>query len=198
MSNLIFPQVLVATVDGEFMFYDTGWTSMSNGQLVLFNKEVAHTVFPAGQWKSVSSYRTPVDAPEEDEKSEDLFDEIANFMKAGGQVVPETPEKEVSASVITYIDRVQEEVEETRDAWFVNRVPEAVDGFLDTAYVAITGAIRIAGVEKARECWEAIMRANTSKIDGTYGETITNPKTGKILKPKGWKAPDIKGILGRD
>ncbi|MDK6943973.1 hypothetical protein QP251_13955, partial [Enterococcus faecalis] len=84
------------------------------------------------------------------------------------------------------------------NAWFLDLAPGAVDGFLDTAYVAITGAIRIAGVEKARECWEAIMRANTSKIDGTYGETITDPKTGKILKPKGWKAPDIKGILDRD
>lgn len=197
MCKPILPQVLVVTESDEFMFYDTGWTAQSSGQLVLHDGEGAHTVFPAGQWKSVSSYQTPVDTPE-DEKPEDLFDEIANFMQAGGQIIPETPERVAPVDVIYYIDRVREEVEETRNAWFLDLAPGAVDGFLDTAYVAITGAIRIAGVEKARECWEAIMRANTSKIDGTYGETITDPKTGKILKPKGWKAPDIKGILDRD
>ena len=189
--------VLVQTEPEQYLFEDSDFRAGGDGSLAVQHETSfeTHTVFAPGEWKAVSVYETKI---QNDVSGEDLFDEIANFMRAGGQTVPDSPEKNVAVDLITYLSRVQEEVGETQEAWYQNNVPEAVDGFLDTAYVAITGAIRIAGVEKARECWEAILRANTSKIDGTYGETVTDPKTGKILKPKGWKAPDIKGILDRD
>lgn len=188
---------LVQTHDDQYLFEESGFLVTKVGDLSVCYEEDGgcHTTFAPGEWKAASIYETKI---ENKVPGEDLFDEIALFMRAGNQEVPDKPVGRVPAGVAGFIDRVREEVKETSDAYFMNRQAEAVDGFLDTAYVAITGAIRIAGVEKARECWEAIMRANTSKIDGTYGETVTDPNTGKILKPEGWTAPDIEGILGRD
>ena len=192
------PNVLVQTEPEQYMFEDSDFQITETGMLaIIYNNDdlETHTAFPPGEWKAVSIYETKI---QNDVPGEDLFDEIALFMRAGNQEVPTKPVVGVPADVALFIERVREEVKETSDAYFLNHQAEAVDGFLDTAYVAITGAIRVAGVKKARECWEAILRANTSKIDGTYGETVTDPDTGKILKPEGWKAPDIKGILGRD
>ena len=188
---------LVQTQDEQYLFEDSDFQISENGTLAICydnDDHEIHTVLPPGEWKAASIYETKI---ENKVPGEDLFDEIALFMRAGNQVVPHKPSSGVPVDVAGFINRVREEVKETSDAYFTNNRAEAVDGFLDTAYVAITGAIRIAGVEKARECWEAIMRANTSKIDGTYGETVTDPDTGKILKPEGWTAPDIEGILGR-
>lgn len=150
-------------------------------------------VYQQGHWYSVTD-GVRAEAP----ARPDMFSEIADFMRAGGQKVPAKPEKSVPKDVDRFVDRVREEIIETTTAYFMTDKPEVVDGFLDTAYVALTGAIRVAGEKKARECWEAIMRANTSKIDGTYGPTVRDEHTGKILKPEGWTAPNIESILGRD
>ena len=160
---------------------------LENGTLELKNGEdrsyVAH-----GAWSAVDVLRG--------DKS-DFIEEIADFMSAGGQQVPDEPMERVAYKTLSYLVRVDEEVDETFAAWEKDDTAEAVDGFLDTAYVAFTGALQLAGVEATREGWEAILRANTSKIDGTYGETVTDPGSGKILKPEGWQAPDIEGILAR-
>lgn len=122
---------------------------------------------------------------------------IAFFMKEGGQTVPgfyhefNVTEDEAREFVL----RLQEEVDEAAAGVLHLSDAETVDAFLDAAYAAFTGAIRIAGVEKAQKCWEAIVRANESKVDGTFGEKVQDPDTGKILKPNGWKHPDIEGIL---
>ena len=192
MSN-----VLVQTEPEQYVFENSDFAVLEKGVLGVCYADTDdyHTAFPPGEWKAVSVYETKI---QNDVPGEDLFDEIAAFMEAGGQVVPEHPEPEVPFSVNNFVVRVREELEETDAAFYYNKRPEAVDGFLDIAYAAITGALHIAGVKKTRECWEAIMRANTSKIDGTYGEIVRDEKTGKILKPEGWMAPDIEGILARD
>ena len=191
------PDVLVQTRDYEqFLFENSDFQTLEDNTLTIkgdISYDV-HTVFAPGEWKVVSILDMGIQGAV---LSEDLFTEIALFMSAGGQEVPDVPEQRVPADVSRFIVRTQDEVDETDNAYLQDDVAETVDGFLDTAYVAITGAIHVAGVEKTRECWEAIMRANTSKIDGTYGEMVTDPETGKILKPEGWQAPDIKGILGR-
>lgn len=124
------------------------------------------------------------------------MERIAFFMKEGGQTVPSGYDPHIfDDEVEVFIDRLQEEVDEAGAGVRLLDDAETVDAFLDAAYVAFTGAIRIAGVEKAQECWEAIVRANESKVDGTFGEKVQDPETGKILKPKGWKHPDIEEIL---
>ena len=189
--------VLVQTKYKQCLFEGSEFQVTTDGVLSVHHSLPfkPHTVFAPGEWEAASNYEVEIN---KDVPGEDMFDEIAVFMQAGNQKVPEQPVEVFSVADSKFIDRTADEVRETYEAFYEDNVPEGVDGFLDTAYVAITGAIHIAGVKKARECWEAIMRANTSKIDGTYGETVTDPGTGKILKPEGWKAPDIKGILERN
>lgn len=131
---------------------------------------------------------------------------IASFMALGGQVVPDDVDRDITTEEICrFIDRVEEEIEETFDASgfhdpaFRIQAPvnhaEVLDGFIDAAYAALTGAIRVAGEEKAKAAWDAVVDANLSKVDGRYGPPIINPETGKIGKPEGWIAPDIEAII---
>lgn len=120
------------------------------------------------------------------------INDVARFMSLGGQTVPAFPERDLYFEDIEpFILRMEEEVIETLKA---EDTSELVDGFLDTAYVAFTGAIRFAGEEKALEAWEAISKANLSKVDGSLGPIRRN-RDGKILKPEGFKHPDIEEVL---
>lgn len=121
-----------------------------------------------------------------------VINDVARFMSLGGQTVPPFPEPSFYIEdSLPFVRRVQEEVTEALDA---EDTPELVDAFLDIAYVAFTGAIRFAGEEKALEAWEAISKANLSKVDGSLGPVRRN-RDGKILKPEGFKHPDIEEVL---
>lgn len=126
------------------------------------------------------------------------IDNVASFMVLGGQTVPFNTDRDISNTEIRkFIERIDEEVEET---YFASargeiRFAEALDGAIDTAYVAMTLAIRLVGPEKARQAWDAVVDANLAKVDGRYGDPILNPNTGKIGKPEGWTAPDIEAII---
>lgn len=137
---------------------------------------------------------------------------IAKFMQLGGQTAPfDVDEMMTTAELLQFFGRIEDELFETQDAigyfdeyWGIN-VPhdelpprdyaETVDGFLDTAYTALSAAIRLAGVTKATQAWEAVCDANLAKVDGRHGPVVRNPDTGKIEKPEGWQAPDIEKIL---
>ncbi|WOT03408.1 hypothetical protein [Corynebacterium pyruviciproducens] len=122
-----------------------------------------------------------------------MLEQIADFMNAGNQKVPEKPRKDPFSYECWHIlNRVLEEYHETR---YAKTTAEALDGFLDIAYVAFTGALHVAGLKATEEAWKLINRANTSKIDGTYGPTVTDPLTGKILKPEGFKHPNIQEVI---
>ena len=122
-----------------------------------------------------------------------MFQQIADFMRAGRQRVPAIPRRRHNtAEFWEILGRIREEYDETRCA---ANTAEALDGFLDIAYVAFTGALHVAGLKATEEAWELINRANTSKIDGTYGPTVTDPLTGKILKPEGFKHPNIQEVI---
>lgn len=121
--------------------------------------------------------------------------DVAKFMYLGGQHVPDDVDTEGNRDLFPFVDRVIDEVQETYDGINAGDDAEIVDGFLDIAYAAMTGAIRKAGAKKARLCWEAICDANLAKVDKRHGPVVRDPETGKILKPEGWTSPDIEGIL---
>ena len=127
------------------------------------------------------------------------IDNVASFMDLGGQYFPNDTDRDISKSDIRkFIERIDEEVEETFEATFAGeeiQIAEALDGAIDTAYVAMTLAIRLVGPLKARKAWDAVVDANLAKVDGRYGDPIINPDTGKIGKPEGWTAPDIEAIV---
>lgn len=124
--------------------------------------------------------------------------QIAEFMRAGGQTVPEDLDPGLTLEELTqFITRTIDEIQETVEAAQKADYAEILDGFIDTAYVALSGAIRFVGEDKALAAWDAVVDANNAKIDGRYGDIVRDLDTGKILKPEGWQAPDMQAIIDR-
>ena len=82
-----------------------------------------------------------------------------------------------------------EELAETRDAMEAGDLPGVADGLADLIYVAIGAAISW-GID-LRPVWAEVQRANMAKEGGSTRED------GKVLKPPGWVAPDVAGVLDR-
>ena len=66
---------------------------------------------------------------------------------------------------------------------------DVADGIADLIYVLLGRAIAY-GID-LRPVWDEVQRANMSKEGG--GKRAD----GKILKPPGWRAPDINGVIAR-
>ena len=85
------------------------------------------------------------------------------------------------------LDMMQEELDETRNA-FVNKDPEEmVDGIVDLCVFAI-GTLEVFGVD-ANKAWDEVYKANMNKEVGIK-EGRPNPLgLPDLIKPKGWKGP---------
>lgn len=91
------------------------------------------------------------------------------------------------------------EINEMADAWnaftvsrSLEHLVEFVDGAIDSIYV-ILWTLNKLGVP-ADLCWKLVQDSNMAKL-GPDGKPIKNPETGKIMKPEGWKPPDLFGLL---
>ena len=85
------------------------------------------------------------------------------------------------------LDMMQEELDETRNA-FVNKDPEEmVDGIIDLCVFAI-GTLEVFGVD-ANKAWDEVYKANMNKEVGIK-EGRPNPLgLPDLVKPKDWKGP---------
>lgn len=68
-----------------------------------------------------------------------------------------------------------------------------IDGACDTIYVA-TGLLAACGVPDTPHLKE-VCKANDTKFPG--GRAKTDPRTGKYLKPLGWKPPNHKRMIDK-
>jgi hypothetical protein len=84
---------------------------------------------------------------------------------------------------------VEEETRELREAVETGNFPEAVDALVDILYVTLGAAVAW-GVDLDL-VWRAVHAANMAKGNGPMRED------GKRLKPHGWKAPDVAGVIDR-
>lgn len=82
---------------------------------------------------------------------------------------------------------VKEEYEELVAAVHEWNIPGIADSCADLVYVVVGLALAY-GID-LRPVWEAIQKANLAKAGGP------RRADGKLLKPPGWKHPDIKAIL---
>lgn len=92
------------------------------------------------------------------------------------------------------IKLINEEVnKELIPAMEANQLVEIADGIADAIYVLVGAAIEY-GIPLTR-VWNAVQKANMAKVDPTTGK-VRKRADGKVLKPEGWKAPDIVAALG--
>jgi predicted HAD superfamily Cof-like phosphohydrolase len=116
------------------------------------------------------------------------FKDQEQFMRACDQSVGKFDEKQYSM----YIKLIDEEHQELLEATLAEDPVEQLDALIDILVVTI-GAIHSMGAN-GEGAWNEVMRTNLAKIDPTTGK-VRKREDGKVLKPEGWKPPDLKPYL---
>jgi predicted HAD superfamily Cof-like phosphohydrolase len=91
-----------------------------------------------------------------------------------------------------YLSLIDEEMDELLQAVAANDRIEQLDALIDILVVTI-GAIRAGGMD-GEGAWKEVMDTNFAKIDPETGK-VRKREDGKVLKPEGWKAPELEQFL---
>ena len=92
------------------------------------------------------------------------------------------------------LSMMQEELDETKEAFKNENKEEIVDGIIDLCVFAI-GTLEVFGVD-ANKAWDQVYKANMSKEVGIK-EGRPNPLgLPDLVKPEGWEGPNHEGNHG--
>jgi len=91
-----------------------------------------------------------------------------------------------------YCGLIEEEFKELQLGIKNNNDVECLDALIDILVVTI-GAIHSMGAD-AEGAWKEVMRTNFAKINKDTGK-VRKREDGKVLKPLGWTAPNLKPYL---
>jgi len=91
-----------------------------------------------------------------------------------------------------YLNLIDEEHNELKQAVTDNDVTEQLDALIDILVVTI-GAIHSMGAD-GEGAWKEVMNTNFAKIDKKTGK-VRKREDGKVLKPVGWKAPELAQFI---
>ncbi len=117
------------------------------------------------------------------------FRDQEKFMRACDQTVGEFNQDQFNL----YVKLIDEEFnDELKVAVDNNDRVETLDALIDILVVTI-GAIHSMGAD-AEGAWKEVMSTNFAKIDKETGK-VRKREDGKVLKPLGWVAPDLKSFI---
>jgi len=122
----------------------------------------------------------------------DAVDDIKNFHRIMGQPVKSTPQFPIAKRASLRLDLIAEEYKETVQALTTGQLEDIGKELCDLIVVCIGTALEY-GIPLAN-IWEAVHASNMAKIDPHLG-VVKYRHDGKVLKPEGWKAPDVKAIV---
>lgn len=94
-----------------------------------------------------------------------------------------------------YLKLIEEEHQELKEAVAADDLTEQLDALIDILVVTI-GAIHSAGFD-GEGAWKEVMHTNFAKIDKDTGK-VRKREDGKVLKPLGWKAPELAQFLKKE
>lgn len=118
------------------------------------------------------------------------FRDQEKFMKACDQTVAQHN----MAQFMLYRNLIDEECKELAQACDTDDAVETLDALIDILVVTI-GAIHSMGAD-GEGAWKEVMATNFAKIDHETG-LVRKREDGKVLKPQGWVAPNLKPFLQR-
>ena len=113
--------------------------------------------------------------------------DVEDFHKKFEQKIGDNPGFSDEDTMKLRIALVEEEILELKDACKDNDFPSFVDAITDSIYVLLGTAIAT-GVD-IEPIWTEVQKTNMAKAVGNKRDD------GKLLKPEGWKTPDIKALL---
>lgn len=114
-------------------------------------------------------------------------DDVKAFHKKFGFPVREYPTVPEDGEQLLRMGLIVEEYEELLSAMGKKDLVGIADGAIDLIYV-ILGMLHTYGIDPA-PVWEEVQKTNMRKEGGSK-----NP-SGKLLKPPGWRPPNIRGAL---
>jgi predicted HAD superfamily Cof-like phosphohydrolase len=118
------------------------------------------------------------------------FTDVKDFHVAFGQRVGEKPELPEPEERSLRIKLLTEEFAEYTEAEIEHDLVEIADALADIIYIACGTAVSY-GIP-LDEIFNEVHRSNMAKlVDGK----VLRREDGKIQKPEGWAAPDIKSII---
>ena len=112
------------------------------------------------------------------------FRDQEKFMRACDQTTDSFNELQYAM----YVKLINEEHQELLEATLSDDRVEQLDALIDILVVTI-GAIHSGGFD-AEGAWKEVMSTNFAKIDKDTG-LVRKREDGKVLKPVGWKAPEL-------
>jgi len=107
------------------------------------------------------------------------------------EVYPAFPDDETR---LLRVELLREEYHEYLEAELNDDLVEVADGLADMM-VIIAGTAHAYGIPFEEICRE-VHRTNMAKADPITGK-LKRREDGKVLKPDGWIAPDLKSIIER-
>jgi predicted HAD superfamily Cof-like phosphohydrolase len=117
-----------------------------------------------------------------------VFEDQTKFMISCDQTVCEWNPDQLDM----YHTLIKEEVQELQEAFDDNDRVEILDALIDIIVVT-AGAINSMGAN-GQGAWDEVMKTNFAKIDINTGK-VKKREDGKVLKPEGWKEPDLKPFV---
>ena len=91
-----------------------------------------------------------------------------------------------------YLNLIEEEHTELKEAVAADDMTEQLDALIDILVVTI-GALHSMGAD-GEGAWKEVMKTNFAKIDRETGK-VRKREDGKVLKPLGWKSPELAPFL---
>ena len=116
------------------------------------------------------------------------FRDQQKFMTACDQSVEGFNEKQYAM----YVNLINEEHQELLEATLSDDRVEQLDALIDILVVTI-GAIHSMGAD-AEGAWKEVMMTNFANIDKDTGK-VRKREDGKVLKPIGWKSPELAQFI---
>jgi len=116
------------------------------------------------------------------------FRDQEKFMKACDQTVEGFNQDQFKL----YLGLIEEEYKELKEAVNNHDQLETLDALIDILVVTV-GAIHSAGYD-AEGAWKEVMMTNFAKIDHETGK-VRKREDGKVLKPLGWKSPELAQFI---
>lgn len=123
-----------------------------------------------------------------------LLDDVTAFHKVCDLPVCELLAVPSDDRVALRASLIHEEVnKELLPAMATGDLVEIADALADSIYVIVGTALEY-GIP-LDHVWKAVQSSNMAKVDPTTGH-VRKREDGKVLKPEGWRSPDIRGVLG--
>ncbi|QGH72159.1 MAG: NTP-PPase [Caudovirales sp. ctOwN3] len=122
------------------------------------------------------------------------YEDVCAFHEKFGLMPKGTIPKSLDSNTAKFrILFLEEELNEFKQAVAENDLEGMADALIDLVYVAMGTSVLMQ--LPWQQLWDEVQRANMTKV---RADDETQSKRGSsldVIKPAGWKAPDIKGVL---